>query len=61
MTIHAMTITKQQQDQMLEAAKHLIKWMNENCHPHCVANVDHNTGELTEGIAMQRTDEFLRD
>lgn len=56
-----MTITKQQQDQMLEAAKHLIKWMNENCHPHCVANVDHNTGELTEGIAMQRTDEFLRD
>ncbi len=56
-----MTITKQQQEQMLEAAKPLIKWMNENCHPHCAANVDHNTVELTEGIAMQRTDEFLRD
>lgn len=59
--IKTMTITKEQQDQMLEAAKPLIKWMNENCHPHCTAHVDQNTIELTEGVATHRTDEYLRD
>ena len=56
-----MTITKEQQEQMLEAAKPLIKWMNENCHPHFEAKVDCNTIVLTEGIATHRTDEYLRD
>ena len=56
-----MTLTQEQQQAMLEAAKPLIKWMNENCHPHCTAHVDQNNIELTEGIATNRTDEFLRD
>jgi hypothetical protein len=56
-----MILTKEQQQQMLDAAKPLIKWLNENCHPHCTAHVDQNTVELTEGIATNRTDEFLRD
>jgi hypothetical protein len=56
-----MTITEEQWASMLEAAKSLIKWMNENCHPHCAARVDQNTIELTEGVATNRTDEFLRD
>lgn len=56
-----MTITKEQQEQMLEAAKPLIKWLNENCHPHCLALLDQNTVEITEKIATHRTDEFLRD
>lgn len=46
---------------MLEAAKPLIQWMNENCHPHCTAIVDSTTIELTEGIAMNFTNEFVRD
>jgi len=56
-----MTITKEQQEQMLEAAKPLIKWLNENCHPHCSAHVDQSTIELKEGIASNRTDEYIRD
>lgn len=56
-----MKITEEQAKEMLEAAKPLIKWMSENCHPHCTARVDQNTIELTEGIATNRTDEFLRD
>jgi len=56
-----MTLTKLQQEQMLEVAKPLIKWLNENCHPHCTAHVDQNTIELTEGIAVLHTDEFLKD
>lgn len=56
-----MTVTEEKKAQMLEAAKPLIKWMNENCHPHCTAHVDHCVVELTEGVATNRTDEFLRD
>lgn len=56
-----MTLTKEQQQTMLDAAKPLIQWMNENCHPHCTAHVDCTTVELVEGIATNRTKEFLRD
>jgi len=56
-----MIITEKQSQEMLEAAKPLIKWMNENCHPHCTAHVDQMQIELTEGIATNKTDEFLKD
>jgi len=56
-----MIITPEQFDLMLEAAKPLIKWMNENCHPHCTARVDQYRVELMEGIATNQTEEFLRD
>lgn len=46
-----MTLTKEQCDQMLDAAKPLIRWLNENCHPHCEATVTTTTVELVEGIA----------
>lgn len=46
---------------MLEAAKPLIKWLNDNCHPHCYAEVDNRRIVLTEGIATAGTEEFLRD
>ncbi len=55
-----MTITEAQRAEMLAAAKPLIKWLNENCHPHCEATVDQNTVVLTEGVATHCTDEFLR-
>jgi len=57
----SMIISEDQQASMLEAAKPLIAWMNENCHPHCAARVDQNTIILSEGIATNRTDEFMRD
>ena len=56
-----MTITQEQQQQMLEAAKPLIKWMNDNCNPHCSAQVDQNSVELSEGVAANITSEFLKD
>ncbi len=55
-----MKLNETQQAEMLEAAKPLIEWMNENCHPHCKTVVGCNTVELVEGIAMNRTDEFLK-
>jgi len=44
---------------MFEAAKPFIKWMNENCHPHCIAHIDCTSVELAEGVATSQTDEFL--
>ena len=56
-----MTITKEQSEQILEAAKPLIQWINENCHPHTKITVDHTSVELMEGVATNRTVEFLKD
>jgi len=56
-----MTITEEQRKQMLELAKPLIKWLNENCNPHCELKVDQNTALLLEGIAAVQTNEYLRD
>ena len=56
-----MILTEKQTKEMLEAAKPLIKWMNHNCHPHMEAVVDQYTVELKESLALEKTDEFLRD
>jgi hypothetical protein len=60
-TLKPMILTQEQTQQMLEAAKPLIKWLNENTHPHCFAQVDHTRVELVEGIATSITTEFLKD
>lgn len=53
--------TEQQRQEMLEAAKPLMRWMSENCNPHCKAVVDQVSVVLREGIATAGTEEFLRD
>ena len=55
-----MILTKEQQQSMLQAAKPLIKWMNDNCNPHCTVRVDQTDVELTEGVARITTDEFIK-
>lgn len=56
-----MIISKEQQEQLLEAAKPLIKWLNENGHPHVRAIVDCTAVEMLEGVATGHTSEFVRD
>ena len=56
-----MILAHGQLNEMLNAAKPLIKWMNENCHPNFEAVVNQTSVELLEGIAMNRTEEFLID
>ena len=56
-----MILTLTQQHALLEAAKPLIRWLNENCHPHCIAYVDTGSVELVEGVARMVTDEFILD
>mgnify|MGYP001565337026 CR=1 FL=1 len=54
-----MIMTEKERSEMLEAARPLIKWMNEHCHPHLKAVVDNTTIELLEGIATGRTQDEL--
>lgn len=56
-----MSLTKEQQESLLTASKPLIRWMNENCHPHVTAIVDCINVELVEGICRTGTEEFLKD
>lgn len=56
-----MTLSHSQQAELLQAAKPLIQWMNENCHPHCSAVVDQSTVGLSEMVAAEVTTEFLKD
>lgn len=55
-----MTITPEQSAELLEAAKPLIKWLNENCHPHCEARVGCVTVDLAESISIQHNTEFVK-
>ena len=36
---------------MAEAARPLMKWISENCHPHCDVHVSASSVELTESVA----------
>ena len=56
-----MILDEKQLAELLEVSKPLIKWLNENCHPHCKAIVDGVVVELVEGVATQRTEEYLKD
>ena len=56
-----MTLTKEQQESFHEAVKPVIKWLNENCHPHVSIYVDPTGAELSEGISSIVTKEFLKD
>jgi hypothetical protein len=56
-----MTLTREQFEAMLEAAKPLLKWMNENCHPECSFRVTTSHVELSENIAGCPAESIMRD
>ena len=56
-----MKLTNEERESMLEAAKPLIKWMNENSHPHTTIHVDLTSAELTECVYRVKTEEFMPD
>ena len=56
-----MFITKEQRLEFEDACKPLVKWLNENCHPHMTVVVHSCGAELLEGIATASIEEFLKD
>lgn len=56
-----MIFTEQQRAEFLEAAKPMIKWLNENApHPHCEVTVTTTDAEYKESSCMVKTEEFLK-
>ena len=56
-----MILSKEQRKEFHEAAKPLLKFMNDNCHPHCRVIVDSTQAELVEGVASVIDESFLKD
>jgi len=44
-----------------DAVKPVIKWLNDNGHPHMTILITPTGAELVEGIKIMRTEEFLID
>lgn len=46
-----MKITLDQVETLREAVLPLMRWLNDNCHPHCTVMVNSERIELVEGLA----------
>ena len=49
-----MKFTLDEIEALREAALPLMRWLNDNCHPHCAVIVDSERIELVEGLATAR-------
>lgn len=56
-----MMLTLKQIEELQEAAKPLVKFLCENCHPHVYVIVEPSGAELVEGIATVKIEEFIKD
>lgn len=48
-------------DLLLESAKPLIEYLNNNYHPHCKIIVECDSVEVVEGVKVSLTKEFIKD
>lgn len=56
-----MQLTKEQKEEFENAAKPLIKFLNDHCHPHTIVQVDQVSAELLESQVTIVTEEFCKD
>lgn len=58
---YQMEMTEEKQKQFEEAAKPLIKFLNDHCNPHTIVTVTCTDAEILAGCGNFSTHEFLRD
>lgn len=54
-------LNEKQKQELEQLAKPLVKFLNENCHPHTHITIDCTHVELWEGVVGIPIDEYLRD
>lgn len=54
-------LTKEQQAEFQTLAKPLMKWLNDNLHPHVSVIIDPTRAEVLEGLCAFTTTEFVKD
>lgn len=58
---YEMILTDEQVDQLKEASKPLVKFLNENCNPHAQVVVDITGVELLQSSVTVKIEEYLND
>lgn len=56
-----MILTKCQRKEFEEAAKPLIEFLNNNCHPHVTVIVETNRAELSEGVCAFVCNDYIKN
>ena len=56
-----MILNEQQRGEFEEVTRPVMKWLNDNCHPHVSVVVEPTSAELSEGIAAVRTNDYIHD
>ena len=56
-----MILNKKQQKEFEKVVRPLIKWLNDNCHPHVVVVTNCTRAELSEGVNSFRTEDYWKD
>jgi len=54
-------LNDRQRKEFEEAARPLVKWLNDNCHPHVVAIIEPDRIELNEGIYATPIPDYIKD
>lgn len=54
-------LSKEQIAEFEKLAKPLIKYLNDNCDPHCQIIVECDSAQILSGLAGINTDEFIKD
>ena len=55
-----MSLTEEQREAFDKAVKPVIKWLNENSHPHTKVVIDAVSAELLESAVYMETFEYLK-
>jgi hypothetical protein len=51
-------MSNEKREEFKEAAKPLMKFLNENCHPHIIVIVDCDSAELLEGVCLVKGGQY---
>lgn len=54
-------MTREQMKEFEPLAREVIKWLNNNCHPHVTVIIDQTGAEILEGLASFPTTDYLKD
>ena len=54
-------MTDEQKAEFEKLSGPLIKWLNQNGHPHMSVLIDNSSAELVEGLMVHRTTEHILD
>lgn len=55
-----MILTPEKKEEFESISRPMIKWLNDNCHPHVHVIIDNERAELSEGALSFHTEEYFK-